>query len=224
MKKEISNIGREMLEFQEQLAKDRCYAPIPPNMFDGDVRQKYKDALPGWCILSGCDDALHTFDGTVICSGYERVVIGDYGAFVEISPEKISEQMLRCQPGQEYRICDDRFKNNVKYHWLTAVDNSGIKVYYQQKTVDYADYKPGMFYVSPYEVEPVKHQTIDLSHIMRVDYDEILGPNLKLTKVLLYNGTKITEAEALRCAKSCEYSPYILSVSEKTWEHLFLNK
>ena len=31
-------------------------------------------------------------------------------------------------------------------------DNSCIKIYYQKKSVDYADYKPGMLYISVHEV------------------------------------------------------------------------
>ena len=42
--------------------------------------------------------------------------------------------------------------NKVKYLWLTIKDNSCIKIYYQKKSVDYADYKPGMLYVSVHEV------------------------------------------------------------------------
>lgn len=40
----------------------------------------------------------------------------------------------------------------VKYLWLETDDNTKTKIYLQQKTVKYADYKVGMFYVSPQEV------------------------------------------------------------------------
>lgn len=45
---------------------------------------------------------------------------------------------------------------HVKYLWLTADDNSDVKVYDQKRSVEYADYKPGMLYVSVYEVFPAE--------------------------------------------------------------------
>lgn len=84
----------------------------------------------------------------------DRIVIGDYGAFVEISPERILRNNLHCKEGQEYRFTDERYAKNVKYLWLTAADRSDCKIYLQKKRVDYADYVPGMYYISPYEVVP----------------------------------------------------------------------
>ena len=140
-----------MLAFQEDLAKEYGYAPIGYNLFLGDVRQKYLDALPEWCELAGAVIPCYTMCGTLIATGYNRIVIGDYGAFLEFTPEQICGP-LRVQPGQEYRINDPQFSDRVKYHWLTANDLSGVKVYFQQKTVSYADYIPGMYYISPYEL------------------------------------------------------------------------
>lgn len=151
--KQISDTGKEMLAFQAKLAAERGYAPIEVDLFLGDVREKYRQALPEWCILTGDPHAhLHSLAGTPLCSGYERIVIGDYGAFIEIAPERIYQASLRCKPGQEYRYRDSRFSENVKYLWLTAKDQSDCKIYLQKKTVSYADYVPGMYYISPYEV------------------------------------------------------------------------
>lgn len=153
--KEISHVGKEMLAFQERLAKEFGYKPIGFNFFVGDVRQKYFEALPEWCDVSGNGNMpLLSLAGTRISTGYTRIVIGDYGAFVEISPDQIYRENIHCKPGQEYRIADERYSKNTKYHWLTAKDNSDCKIYFQQKTVDYADYLPGMYYISPYEVLP----------------------------------------------------------------------
>lgn len=152
--KEISQIGKQMLKYQEDLAKEYGYKPIGINLFTGDVRQKYLDALPAWCEQNGNANAqLFTLDGTHIATGYTRIVIGDYGAFVECSPEQMQLDNVHCKPGQEYRIIDERYSKNTKYHWLTAKDNSDCKIYFQQKEVSYADYLPGMYYISPYEIE-----------------------------------------------------------------------
>lgn len=153
--KQMSELGREMLAFQENLAAEYGYKSIGLNLFLGDVREKYKSALPGWCNMEGNDAmSLFSLDGTRLCNGYDRIVIGDYGAFVEISPDHILQNNLHCKVGQEYRFSDERFAKNVKYLWLTASDHSDCKIYLQKKRVDYADYVPGMYYISPYEVIP----------------------------------------------------------------------
>lgn len=99
---------------------------------------------------------LCTDNGTLIAYGYNRVVIGDYGAFLEIETRDMNRNAIRVKPGQEYRLNDERFSSHCKYIWLTVKDRSGVKIYYQLKTVDYADYQPGMCYISPYEVNPVR--------------------------------------------------------------------
>lgn len=55
------------------------------------------------------------------------------------------------KPGEEYRF-NPKY-SNVKYHWYCLKQNLNIKIYYQKNTVKYADYKPEMFYISPYELQ-----------------------------------------------------------------------
>lgn len=142
-----------MLKFQEDLAIEYGYKPIEPNLFLGDVRQKYLKALPAWCKIDGDPKCgLFSERGTRIAYGYNRIVIGDYGAFVEITPEQIETLTIKLAPGEEYRIYDERFASRVKYHWYTTKVPAQIKLYHQQKPVTYADYVPGMWYVSPYQV------------------------------------------------------------------------
>jgi hypothetical protein len=149
----LSETGKKMLSFQEQLAKEFKYQPIGISIFYGDVRETFKAALPDWCKVEGDPNArLYTLDGTLIGYGYKRVVIGDYGAFIEISPGQIVPWHIKCKEGQEYRINDPRFAANIKYQWLTARDHSNCKIYKQIKTVEYADYLPEMYYISPYEL------------------------------------------------------------------------
>ena len=153
MKRQISKAGKEMLRFQEALAKEYKYKPVPLSLFREDVRDKYQENLPLWCLdKSNYNASLYSADGTLICNGFDRIVIGDYGAFIEIPPEKICQESIICKKGQEYRIEDERYANNVKYLWLTTNDSSNCKIYLQKKTVDYADYRPDMYYISPYEV------------------------------------------------------------------------
>lgn len=151
----ISETGARMLKFQEQLADEYKYKPIPRTFFK-DVRAEFEETLPEWCNMSGDTTKLETRSGTVIASGYNRIVIGDYGAFVEFSRAQANARHLKIKEGQSYRIEDQRYAEHVKYLWLTADDDSDVKVYDQKRSVEYADYKPGMLYVSVYEVFPAE--------------------------------------------------------------------
>lgn len=155
MKHKISETGVRMLKYQEQLANEYKYKPIPRTFFK-DVRAEFKEALPEWCNTSGDTISLETKNGTVITNGYNRIVIGDYGAFVEFSRVQACMRCLEIKEGQVYRVENPRYAEHVKYLWLTADDGSDVKVYEQKRPVEYADYKPGMLYVSVYEVFPTK--------------------------------------------------------------------
>lgn len=60
-----------MLKYQEQLADEYKYKPIPRTFFK-DVRAEVEEALPEWCNMSGDTTKLETRSGTVIASGYNR--------------------------------------------------------------------------------------------------------------------------------------------------------
>lgn len=109
----------------------------------------YLDNLPSWCNING--DSCILYAGSLpIANGYTRIVIGDYGAYIEISPNQIIGENIMVKPGEEYRK-EERYKN-VKYYWLCPVTDENVKIYWQRYKVSYADYQPMMFYVSPYEV------------------------------------------------------------------------
>jgi len=81
--------------------------------------------------------------GELLATTYTRIVIGDHGAYVEISPEAIRMDALRLKLGQECRVQNPL----CKYVWYESKE--GDKVYYQKGTVKYADYKIGQYYVDP---------------------------------------------------------------------------
>ncbi len=95
---------------------------------------------------------LYTSTGSLICSSFDRIVIGDYGAYVEFSSEQANKHIYIFAPKQEYRL-DPRY-DNIKYIQLTINDKSEVKIYYQKRTVSYADYQINKYYVSVYEVYP----------------------------------------------------------------------
>ena len=136
------------LQIEAKLAKKYKYKNLP-----GDLSEKYRqyftENIPDGLELNG-GGRLLTLNGSEICKQYKRIVVGDYGAFVEF--EVAGDAAFIVAPGQEYRVNDERYSKNVKYIWLTIDDGSNIKIYQQKKGVTYADYKPGMYYVSVHEV------------------------------------------------------------------------
>ena len=81
--------------------------------------------------------------GTLLAIGYTRVVIGDYGAYVEFAPEQIQHENI------EDRFERGKAKPYQKYWWMLSKDESKTKVYEQIRGVKYADYVSGMYYIAP---------------------------------------------------------------------------
>ena len=134
------------LKLEKELATKYKYKPLPEEE-SIKYRQIYKDNIPEFLEING-GGKLYTMNGTLICNDYDRIVIGDYGAFIEFS-KPVSKLVI--EKGQEYRLTLE-FKN-VKYNWVTIPDGSHIKIYHQRGTVKYADYKIGKFYISVHEVK-----------------------------------------------------------------------
>jgi hypothetical protein len=133
-------------QFEANLANEYKYKKLSVE-YSAEVRAYYAENIPSFLSTS---QPLYSSTGTLICSSFNRVVIGDYGAFVEFSSTQANKDAFCIAPGQEYRL-EERYKN-CKYIWLTISDSSHVKIYYQKHTVTYADYIPGMYYVSVHEV------------------------------------------------------------------------
>ena len=138
------------LKIEAALAKMYKYKPLPGDLSE-KYRQFFRDNIPEWLAESGAAIPLYTSRGSLICGRYDRIVVGDYGAFVEFD-EKDTIRNFILAPGQEYRVMDERYAKNVKYIWETINDFSDIKIYHQKRGVSYADYIPGKYYVSVHEV------------------------------------------------------------------------
>ena len=136
------------LKIERLLSEKYKYKPLPIELSE-KYRQFFFENIPSGLHVNGGDETLYTLNGSPICDGYDRIVIGDYGAFVEFTS---STYEFCIKAGQEYRLNDKKYSNNVKYIWLTIDDGSNVKIYYQKKPVLYADYRPKKFYVSVHEV------------------------------------------------------------------------
>lgn len=139
------------LSIEKELSKQYHYKPLSKEL-SNKYRKLFKENIPSFLKIEGDNKTLYTLKGTKICNGYERIVIGDYGAFIEFTKEQGEISNFMIAPGQEYRLNQERYRN-IKYLWYTIFDFSNIKIYYQKNSVPYADYKPGYFYISVHEVK-----------------------------------------------------------------------
>lgn len=141
---------KQAREAIEQAVKRWHYQPIPKK-FREEFYQHYNNAMNGFQKPEKRD---LTIAGKTIAFDYSRVVVGDYGAYVEIAQEDMFAT-LKLKEGQEWRT-DEQYLNwrqiskSVKYVWYVynAADGKEIKVYLQRNPVKYADYKPGYYYIS----------------------------------------------------------------------------
>lgn len=106
---------------------------------------------------------LYTRSGMLIATGYTRVVIGKRGPYIEFSDDQILKENIQVPEKEKYRLDVDY----VYYHEYRTKQDF-VKLYFQRKTVDYADYRVGFWYISPFAlktddydvlIKPLKEQT-----------------------------------------------------------------
>ena len=88
---------------------------------------------------------LYFKDGTLFADGYERVVHGGRGDYVELRKENIKVSLKsRFNQNLPNELTDEDFF----YYWLEP-EGREEKVYWQCNLVTYADYKRNYYYISP---------------------------------------------------------------------------
>ena len=90
--------------------------------------------------------------GSPFAVGYERVVIGERGAYVEFTREQIVAPLVYrfgSAPHSALDVLPVAGSCDHYYVWLEPVPDRRVKVYWQVKPVAYADYKRGFYYVAP---------------------------------------------------------------------------
>lgn len=91
---------------------------------------------------------LKTKSNTIVCNGYDRIVFGGRGPYIEFNKNQLLDNAFFVPKSQLYRISDSR----IYYIEFRSNDVSNVKLYYQLRTVAYADYKLGYFYMSPLDL------------------------------------------------------------------------
>lgn len=100
--------------------------------------------------LSGdLDCKLFTSSRTLLSIGFSRVVIGGRGPYVEFNDRQIILETLEHIDGEHYYYDE----------WRTK-DASHLKLYHQIYTVNYADYAPGMWYATPFELFDIQGKVL----------------------------------------------------------------
>jgi len=116
--------------------------------------------------------------GNLFAIGYERIVYGDHGPYIEFTKKQIVSKLS----GKYNEVDEFNLPNNPKfyYFWMFPVTDPGVKVYLQLKSVSnlpnapkrsdgrphkfnrkegYADYRRGFYYVDPYLFNPVQEKS-----------------------------------------------------------------
>lgn len=141
----------KVLSFINELVKTYKYKPLP-NDLSKIVREKYEKYIPAY-IKESQKETLYSFGFLPVCRGYERIVIGDYGAYIEFSPEQACAENFVIEPGQQYRL-EEKYQDTIKYIWYRMDHSVDTKIYFQLHTVDYADYRAGYYYINVFDVIP----------------------------------------------------------------------
>ena len=111
--KRRNNHIENLLQFQEELSAKYKYRKLKSSLSE-EVRQKYLDNLPSQLNINGDTNfKIHSLNNTLISNGYNRIVIGDYGAFIEFDKDQIQCE-LKIKEGQEYRINNPKYSENIK--------------------------------------------------------------------------------------------------------------
>ena len=102
-----------------------------------------------------------TSKNTLIAIGYNRIVYGDHGPYIEFELSNFKVELIR--------KFNNSPPNDAYYEWMIVNDNSETKIYRQLRDVNnlpnppptgfrgnriegYADYLPGKYYISPFEL------------------------------------------------------------------------
>ncbi len=112
----------------------KYYQPLEDPEEAVAVRAYYRTLVATTSFNKG--SPLVNAQGTLISLGYNRIVVGDYGAYIECLPDQIHLSSLEQRwPGKPTRP--------VKYIWMQTKDIIRTKVYFQQGRFRYEDYIPG---------------------------------------------------------------------------------
>jgi hypothetical protein len=92
----------------------------------------------------------------LVAIGYTRIVIGKRGPYVEFTRDQIQWHAFKVPHDQIFRWTDER----AYYVEYRSFDESRTMLYFQKRTVGYADYKVGMCYIAPTDLLRAEMQPV----------------------------------------------------------------
>lgn len=86
----------------------------------------------------------YTKVGFLVARGYNKIVIGERGPYIEFTKTQIIRENIFIPDNQKWRI------NSPKAYYIEYRSKRDyVKIYFQKKLVQYADYQVGFYYISP---------------------------------------------------------------------------
>jgi len=119
--------------------------------------------------LTGNDEtAFYTKCGLLIATGYKKIVIGQRGPYVEFLDKHINLTSIHMPESEKWRITSE----DAYYMEYRSTDESNVKLYFQKRVVNYANYKIGYFYISPFDLKTDDIDILVESVVKPTDYIE----------------------------------------------------
>lgn len=94
--------------------------------------------------------------GVLIATRYNRIVIGGRGPYIEFKQKHLIMSEFKIPQSEIWRQDSD----NAYYIEHRSIHDN-IKLYEQLKLVNYADYKIGFYYISPFELNTINGSIIE---------------------------------------------------------------
>lgn len=95
--------------------------------------------------MDSTNKPLYFLDGTLFATDYVRIVHGGRGDYIELTKEQIVVELVS---KMGHKI-PDVITHKPFYYYFLIPSGRDEKIYWQIRTVSYADYKTGMYYIDP---------------------------------------------------------------------------
>lgn len=89
---------------------------------------------------------IQTRSGVRVATGFNRIILGERGAYVEFLTSQVLQETFTVPNSQSWRLRGLSGFRAFYDEYRTADD---VKVYHQKRRVSYADYVIGRWYISP---------------------------------------------------------------------------
>lgn len=107
---------------------------------------------------------LYFLDGVQFSTDYERVVHGQRGPYVELTRNQILVELK-----SHFNVkLPEKIEPMSFYYWYLEPVGRIEKIYWQIRTVKYADYKIGYYYISPLLLKPFEEKRNNQTKIIKL--------------------------------------------------------